>query len=176
MNTEKEITNTLEQMGFKFDFEFIPYSKSRNAGEWESINWKVTVSHKNRTKPLVVDYSQGIGNLPKYLQGKRTFSVSRAIRKAIETGKLYDPNSSYAIPKGKVSAPSAADIMYSLHLDGSPDFDALSFEEWASDLGYDTDSRKAEQIFGECRRIGAWIRGAIGTDGIETLRTMFEDY
>lgn len=182
MNTDKlekpDIPAALKEMGFVFSFKFIPYSESRNAGEWESLNWTVTVSHNRQAKPLVVEYSQGIGFLPKYIpvSSRRTINVDRAIKAAIETGELYNPNGSLTFPKGKVSPPSIAEVTYSLVSDGAADFDATSFEDWVSDYGYDPDSRKAEHTFNECRRIGAWIRGAVGTDGVDTLRTLFEDY
>jgi hypothetical protein len=58
--------------------------------------------------------------------------------------------------------PSAADVLYSLILDS----DALdrSFEEWACDFGYDTDSRKALDTYLDCQRAGHEVRALLGDD------------
>jgi len=39
-----------------------------------------------------------------------------------------------------------------------------SFESWAQNLGYDTDSRKIERAYNECRKSGKKIRRLLGKD------------
>ena len=48
--------------------------------------------------------------------------------------------------------------------------DALTFEEWCSDFGYDTDSRKAERIFNECRRIAVLLQRILPREHWNTYR------
>ena len=48
--------------------------------------------------------------------------------------------------------------------------DALTFEEWCSDFGYDTDSRKAERIFNECRRISVLLQRILPREHWNTYR------
>jgi hypothetical protein len=71
--------------------------------------------------------------------------------------------------------PSAADVLYSLALDASV-LDSATFEEWASELGYDPDSRSAEKIYRACLEIALKLRAAIGDAGLEQLREAFQDY
>jgi hypothetical protein len=64
--------------------------------------------------------------------------------------------------------PSAADVLYSLISDS--DACDKAFEEWAGDLGYDTDSRKALATYLECQRLGREVRAFLAGDydGFET--------
>lgn len=70
--------------------------------------------------------------------------------------------------------PSILDVVSSLLLDA--DVCGRSFEEWASDFGYDTDSRQAEKIYRACQDIeSAWKRAFSAAD-LELLRELFQDY
>jgi hypothetical protein len=48
---------------------------------------------------------------------------------------------------GITGPPTADDVMESLALDAAGFDNTRSFEDWADDYGYDTDSRKAERIY-----------------------------
>lgn len=69
-------------------------------------------------------------------------------------------------------------------LDPQEVFAAGGFENWASEYGYDTDSRKAESIYQACLDIALKLRGdialklrgAIGDSGMVELQTAFQDY
>lgn len=58
--------------------------------------------------------------------------------------------------------PSAADVLSCLISDSSAC--DQSFEEWASDLGYDIDSRKAEATYNACVKSGEKVRRLLGSD------------
>lgn len=58
--------------------------------------------------------------------------------------------------------PSAADVLACLVSDASAC--SQEFEEWASDLGMDADSRKAEATYRECRKIGEKVLKFLGDD------------
>ena len=51
------------------------------------------------------------------------------------------------LAKAQQVTPKLDDVLHSLLSDGSAYFDAQLFEDWAADLGYDPDSRKAEAIW-----------------------------
>jgi hypothetical protein len=50
------------------------------------------------------------------------------------------------------------------------------FEGWASEYGYDTDSRSAEATYLACLDIGLKLRASIGEAGLDQLRDLFADY
>ena len=60
--------------------------------------------------------------------------------------------------------PTAADVLNCLASDSSSVENARSFEDWAADLGYDTDSRKAEKIFKACEIQATKIKKFLGED------------
>ena len=55
-----------------------------------------------------------------------------------------------------------ADVLESLSLDWGSVTRAESFEDWASDFGMDTDSRKAESMFRECEAGARTARAVMG--------------
>jgi len=57
--------------------------------------------------------------------------------------------------------PKAHDVLDSLLIDAEMgEYD--SFEQWASDFGYDTDSRKAEQTYRQCRELAPQLHEFLG--------------
>lgn len=77
---------------------------------------------------------------------------------------FYSPE--YSMGSAHTGEPKLEDLLYSLHMDCTGVLDS-SFEEWADEFGYDSDSRKAERIYKLCRKtlyamrsglepIGAW--------------------
>jgi len=61
------------------------------------------------------------------------------------------------------SEPTAADVLDCLASDSANIFD-YSFEEWASELGYDPDSRKAERVFMACEKQAKGLMRLLGRD------------
>jgi hypothetical protein len=75
----------------------------------------------------------------------------------------------------KAIMPDACDVLHSLLMD-SEVLDSNSFESWASDFGYDPDSRKAESIYRACLEIGLKVRNGLGESIVAELRAAFQDY
>lgn len=71
--------------------------------------------------------------------------------------------------------PKTIDVLYSLSMD-SDVLESSGFEEWASNFGYETDSRKADSIYRACLEIALKLKAVIGNDGLEQLRLAFQDY
>lgn len=71
--------------------------------------------------------------------------------------------------------PEPRDAIYSLVMDCDV-LDAGGFENWAGDLGFDPDSRKAESIYRLCLELALAMRAALGDSGMAELRNAFQDY
>lgn len=65
--------------------------------------------------------------------------------------------------------PTVADVLDCLASDASGIDNARSFDDWASDLGYDPDSRKAEKTFTIIQSQSAKLKAFLGDDGYEAL-------
>lgn len=169
--------------------EFIPFSQSRNANtDFKSLNWRVTLQ-TCPTHPvageihwrdvLTTEYSAGTGHCPgdKLKLGK--YEKRSVIAAEIETGRAHTwPNwaqSARAIVPASPIMPDAANVVYSLIMDAEV-IDYAGFEDWAANFGYDTDSRKGEQIYRDCLEIGLKLRAIIGDAKLSALREEFQDF
>lgn len=63
---------------------------------------------------------------------------------------------------GITHEPEAADVLNCLADDSAGVSNARSFEEWAEDYGYDTDSRKAEKTYKVCVKQAARLLSFLG--------------
>jgi hypothetical protein len=173
--TNEERLTAIEALGLTYSSaEFVPQSKSRNAGEKEpSLNWRVML--KRNGVEIVTDYMQGIGYLPKFGALPNTQYEYDAWRLAAEHGKLPKVTSYGAsLTSIELERPNVLDVLYSLTMDA----DAIdyAFDEWCANYGYDTDSRKAEATYKECLQIAIKLRRMVGDEGLHTLRAIFADY
>lgn len=175
----EQINQELTNMGLTLTAEFVPFSRSRNAKKDPkindySINWIVTIQRNNKT--LTTDYMQGIGHLPENIGsvfGTVTIDQAKNIKTACETGK-YFPGGGQFIQKA-LKQPSLTDVIWSLSLD-SDVLNYGSFEDWASEFGYDADSRQAEKIYNECMKIALKFKQLFTGAEIEKLHELYQDY
>ncbi len=65
--------------------------------------------------------------------------------------------------------PTLEDVLDCLASDSSGVENAKGFEDWASEYGYDTDSRKAENIYKTCVEQAKQLKNLLGHDAYETL-------
>lgn len=63
--------------------------------------------------------------------------------------------------------PRAADVLYCLLMDARAG--DVGFEEWCSEFGYDTDSRRAERSYRLCRDIAKRLHRFLGPDLVAEL-------
>lgn len=177
MTTTKEtIEATAADLGLTMTAEFIPWNASRRADEKDpSLNWSITL-HKAGRAFLTTDYSAGMGHAPSCKQGRMTNDERRAVEWECSHGRAARLQASLDLfTGGKPILPNLADVLYSLCSDADA-IDSPTFEEWAENIGYDTDSRKAEAIYRACLEIALKLRAALGDDGLTKLREAVRDY
>lgn len=175
-NPRDLIFSTMQILGLSIEATFVPWSKSRFFVEDapigdRSLNWKITLVRSGavrRENVLTTDYFAGIAHCPSYRSSARaTLDYVGAITMETEHGKRSNG--------GKSILPDEASVMASLLTDADV-IDHASFESWASDLGYDTDSRKAEATYRACLAIGLALRNAVGDAGLADLRNAARDF
>lgn len=165
-----------------------------NAGKpWLSLNWRVTLQRYAASAPperrdiLTADYSQGVAYAPAHKARPRggasrpndRFVASlreKAIAAEIETGRVHEfGESSFMGRDGirdtrkAIDAPPIGEVLQSLARD-SDVIDAGGFENWASEFGYDPDSRTAESIYRACLEHALALRGHLGEANLAELR------
>lgn len=164
--------------GLTYKATFVPQSASRNSGEKQpTLNWRIALVNKKDTR-FDTDYTQGIGNMPgkkPVFQDGRVDQYKQRLREqeASETGFYTDAN---GYNRKRLPAPELRGVLYSLVLDSKSLEDACGFEDWANDLGYDIDSRKAEKAYEACKKIAFDLRQLLGRSNINRLAELFQDY
>lgn len=171
------VSKTLAKMQLTMDTVFVPFSQSRNKAEkTPSLNWKVTIK-RNDKAIVTTDYMMGCDHTPSYKHGKKTWDDEQLIKAECETG--YKNRHGYSLfvilPNKKAPIlPKIEDVIYSLLIDSEVlDYE---FEDWCDNFGYEQDSRKAEKIYHECMDIALKLNRSLGTDGLNTLREVYQDY
>lgn len=194
-NKHEAIDTYIASLPIAYNAIFIPQSASRNADDKRpSLNWSVTIAPNagkgTFTRQLTTDYMQGIAHAPDYVQSWNSDGNQNAYyRNVAETGKYNKKlkkfstgkidwygsyNHGYA-PKLTLPKPLLRDVLYSLVLD-SDVIQYATFEDWAAEFGYETDSRKAEKTYTDCLAIALKLRALIGEKAIADLRELFNDY
>ena len=172
------VSKVLADMGLTLESVFVPFSQSRNKAEKSpSLNWKVTLK-KSGKDILTTDYMAGCGHCPSYQQGGKFESRKQTeyeCEKGIKAGRWsYGMNRIQPTAKITPILPKIEDVVHSLVMDSEVlEYD---FAEWCGNFGYQEDSRKAEQIYNDCMQIALKINRSLGTDGLNTLREVYQDY
>lgn len=194
MNTEAETTETpreailrvAKELGLSMESHFVPFSQSRNKGDkTPSLNWQITLFKGDGTVAggraiLTTDYMAGSAHCPSYKQKhlSGTYLRDKAVAWECEHGqpaRVFAENHIGKLPGAKPIKPDFPDVLYALVSDASV-LDSGSFEDWASEYGYDTDSRKAEGTYRACLEIALKLRNGIGEAGLADLQTAAQDY
>jgi len=93
----------------------------------------------------------------------KTATHWRCILLCCETGAQME--TVFSMGSGLKGSPTKADVLSCLRDDARSIQDSTEFEDWAEDLGYDTDSRKAERIYtqvlAQALKLQQWL-GAAG--------------
>ena len=167
-----ELDATLEALGVTLAATFVPQSQSRNSNEKRpTLNWRVVVVRSKRPQ-YACDYTQGIAHAPGYPQTlRKSPNLAANERHAAERGRYPQNWESAAATHDKpLTPPKLAEVLSSLLLDSTAF--GQTFEDWANDYGYDTDSREAERTYNACRDAGAAMAKLFTGQEIETLREL----
>jgi hypothetical protein len=193
---KQQIMDWAARHGVTMTTEFIPLSQSRNKAEKSpTLNWRVTLrkqiggigSEMGPVKQydiITTDYSAGCAHCPSYKFTYEGGSTHRNNQRDQNTA--WECENGLQVRKDKHTPemragktipliPDLADVLYSLSMDADV-LDSGSFENWASELGYDTDSRKAESIYRACLDIALKMRAALGDSALQELRDACQDY
>jgi len=156
-----ELTEIAGEYGLTLTFEFIPQTfPAGTASKDLGMKWLVTVMHKGKAL-LATDYTQGVAHCPSYPKGM----WGRRLTQHEYDNILRDCASPQ--PKGGPKEPLTA--LWCIARDCQGVMQTGTFEDWADEFGFDTDSRKAEATYNECVRQNLKLKQAIGDEGIETL-------
>jgi hypothetical protein len=185
MTPKHKLCEAMSEYGLTMDWTFIPFRGDRKE---RRLQWDITLYHRSAprigddTLPndvIVTRYEAGIGHCPSYpaYGGVPTVAQDSAIDFEVTTGYQARPphggGAGDRFERGARIDPDVAEVMHSLLLDAEA-IDHASFEAWAEEFGYNTDSRAAERTYKACLRIGLAIRAAVGDEALRALRSAAE--
>jgi hypothetical protein len=175
----ERLQSAIAKLGLSIKAEFVPWSKSRNAKEkYKSLNWRVKLLKGERVI-LETDYSAGEGHCPSYKQSLgrgKSYEHRQMLDFECENGKAARYRESIGVVGGSLPInPDPVDVIHSLVMDAGV-IDYARYEDWASEFGYDPDSRKAETTYRACLQHALALREAVGDAGIQELREAGQDY
>ena len=154
--------------------DFVPFSMSRNAKyKFPSLNWKVTLLCDGKLVYGPFDYMAGSAHCPSYKQNDN-YETRKLVAAECQHGRKAFYLASVDIvntTNGKPILPDLASVLSSLAMDADV-IDYGNFEQWAGDLGYEADSRKAEGIYRECLQTALSLRSALGDANMSKLRDL----
>lgn len=70
---------------------------------------------------------------------------------------------------GELTKPELADVLHSLISDATSYQNANDFDDWCASMGFDSDSRKAENTWNACTKIHKDLVKLLGSELIEEL-------
>lgn len=176
----KAIEARLSELGFTFKAECVDAGTYNRASKWN-----ITLSHSpeldgSRPTEYTTEYTSGYGNR-KWKRGCPVVPDGGPLPTGIKHGKPYYMGGRLVLMAAEMLetqtesiVPRLADIAYCLLMDAQTTWYGQSFEDWCGELGYDTDSRKAERSFNDCRDTADYFRRT-GVD-FDTLQELFQDY
>jgi hypothetical protein len=139
----------------------------------EMFVWTVKLTYDGRE--MNTPYSMGFGHCSRKKTSKSS-NIQERVGGSAKLARAIKPFGRLAVDDttGSVwlDAPQLRDVLHSLQSDASA---PLLFEDFCSEFGYDTDSRKAESTHRACLRIRGELERMLGADYEEFMKTNWED-
>lgn len=176
----EQLQTIIDALGLTYTATFVPTKQPADKVKNPQLHWEITLSKGPQT--MTLPYHEGCAHVMGYQQYHKTPYEKRLhdemIREACETGVTntdWAKERYYFKHKVKQPEPKLADVLYCLVTDANV-LNSGGFEAWASNYGYDTDSRKAEQTYRQCIDQSLQFKNLIGQSALEQLQEAFQDY
>ena len=136
-------------------------------------HWLVLFRLPNGGAEETVDYYTGLGHRKRLPEGRRTWHKDIL---SSDPGNWEDLRTyrGYVESDTRPVAPKLDHVLHSLSMDASAA--GMSFEDWAGDLGYDTDSRAALATYEECQKSAKRLTRITGERDLGKIAEAFADY
>lgn len=180
-----EIEALATEIGLTMECSTASGEVDKQNDDWPCIAYTVTLKRNGRTI-WAGPYRLGVGhvNWKKRPQQYGPNALTATEEHAFNTmrdkpgAKLKDKqlwaDVSAKLARDQKVSPTLPMVLHSLSLDSSA-MDA-TFEDWAMDYGYDTDSRKAEATYRACLDSAIKLRAGLGDANLSKLRELAQDY
>ena len=161
--------------GIDMTYHYIPHNdpigEFQKTRHFPMFRFSITLSKGNVSHTF--EYSMGCGHCKIKSVNKGTDIWSNpVIADEPRIEQVYASNKMPTLPYGEAVTPELTDALYCLVMD-SDAIDYPTFEDWASNFGYDEDSREAEKAYKACLETALKLRQLVD---IDKAREAFQDY
>lgn len=187
----------IEDAEITMDVDSVTPGVGTESDPWPHLCYKVTLRCEGRT--LTTEFKNGIGcvDWTRFRQRLESsvppscgdigqavaeqiatiaLSMTRQFRKDIETQWKVARTAKLAHDSKCGTDPDVDQVLWCLISDAvGPYWHRESFEDWASNYGYDTDSRRAEATYNACRSEGESLAVLLGNRTREAFEDVEED-
>jgi hypothetical protein len=174
MNATQTIQAFIEKHGLSIESQLLKEPPADVSAEDRKRDpnrsyWTVTIKREGG-KPLTTSFNQGSAfrRWKQWANGLTQREVTQRAR-----GERATPQGGretvHFVENTEPMPPALADVLDCLRSDSQSFANALDFEEWAAEFGYDTDSRKAEQTYQACGKIAAGLQRLLGAAAYNEL-------
>lgn len=146
---------------------------------WHSFKWECTFTRGRST--LTATYRMGLAHCKRvtagaglaHLRPLRTSAPREAVTQEIASALSRGGRVTVSDLEGFVrpATPEAAQVLQSLASDANSAINADTFESFAEEFGYDTDSRRAESVYNACKeehfKLTRWLGAALCAELLE---------
>lgn len=169
---EKNVESIIALARVAFQCEYRGVKKNALNSTTPMDEWLCVFTYEGRpNEPVEIPFFTGIGLRSKVEDTPEGRRVAEGLKGSHRNSLAWDDaRKKYCKPV----RPSAASVLHSMVLDS--DACNMSFNEWCSDFGYDTDSRKAYATYEACQKSGDQLKRLFNHDVIEQLREALQDY
>lgn len=160
---------TLESLGISCAIESRGIS-AMNEGERPMLKWEASFWRTNKTQASAIsfDYFTGSGCGPKPTQ-KQFYDAVASFPGFPKSSDVECRAALVAATKANWK-PDAIEILWAIARDG--DTMEMTFEDWANELGYDVDSRKAEKVYRACQDNALRLRKILSAEQVKEVASL----
>jgi hypothetical protein len=169
----EQLADIVPTLGVTIDAKYLSFGPRDGWGKEPMFNWTVTLKRWTATT-MTLAYSMGAAHC-------EWMTWKEAVRAGCHNRRDYDDATKLPPLRGafeketmhtaemrarytRPTPPTLADVLGCLCADASGYDNARTFEEWAGDYGYDTDSRKAESTYRVVAEQAKQLRHLLGDD------------
>lgn len=166
MNEQKTLAEFAAEHALTMDTKFI--SREKTVDDWECFRWSVTLMSGagDARRCYSTEYRMGIAHQHWDARARQLpTGESRGARvsQRLVGGRRLTLHGEQCLREwARPTPPELTDVLDSLRSDAESVENSPLFEDWAGDMGYDTDSRKAEQVFHACQEVRGQLIKLIG--------------
>jgi hypothetical protein len=186
----EEAKALFDKLGIKYTISD-PFPMVRDE-DWPCIAYHISFQHQHNGKILTSEYHLGVGHVDwqKYRGGSLMMPGLTQVQENIiyahqnqkfggptfkKEFKLDEAKAATCLAKRQKVQPKAYEVFASVCREAW-EASQETFDDWASNFGYDTDSRKAEQLYHACKAPFGTLIGMIGSTDVEKFAQLAQQF